>query len=378
MEKKSGLENSVTVYGKELTKKRNVVESNRVIEGCSNLTPEAQKILYTTIAMIEKDDTDFCGYVFRVVELKNLFNSSSRRFYERVEQACDTLMKAFVTIRDLDKPKNFLKLHLVKSCKYADGELQIKMDDEVASLFLQLKNNFTKVPLAHFLELRSTYSMRMLSLITSRWNVAIQSVPEEQRINFKCSFVMTLEQLHNMFLYNEVNSYSTFGNLNLRIIKPAVKELNEKSIFHIEPELIKEKRSVCAIRLRVKYSEKGRESIKQKAVESIEIPWEAEDSICQYFEEMFKIPRKDIIKLHKNYDDYALKASALSMQKYQDDFCNGEPWRELTEDDLVGIRIPIAFLRKCLKEEKYLDMLQYESLEDKKVRKEIDASFEML
>jgi plasmid replication initiation protein len=378
MEKKSGLENSVTVYGKELTKKRNVVESNRVIEGCSNLTPEAQKILYTTIAMIEKDDTDFCGYVFRVVELKNLFNSSSRRFYERVEQACDTLMKAFVTIRDLDKPKNFLKLHLVKSCKYADGELQIKMDDEVASLFLQLKNNFTKVPLAHFLELRSTYSMRMLSLIISRWNIAIQSVPEEQRINFKCSFVMTLEQLHNMFLYNEVNSYSTFGNLNLRIIKPAVKELNEKSIFHIEPELIKEKRSVCAIRLRVKYSEKGRESIKQKAVESIEIPWEAEDSICRYFEEMFKIQRKDIIKLHKSYDDYALKASALSMQKYQDDFCNGEPWRELTEDDLVGIRIPIAFLRKCLKEEKYLDMLQYESLEDKKVRKEIDALFNML
>lgn len=378
MEKKSGLENSVTVYGKELTKKRNVVESNRVIEGCSNLTPEAQKILYTTIAMIEKDDTDFCGYVFRVVELKNLFNSSSRRFYERVEQACDTLMKAFVTIRDLDKPKNFLKLHLVKSCKYADGELQIKMDDEVASLFLQLKNNFTKVPLAHFLELRSTYSMRMLSLITSRWNIAIQSVSEEERINFKCSFVMTLEQLHNMFLYNEVNSYSTFGNLNLRIIKPAVKELNEKSIFHIEPELIKEKRSVCAIRLRVKYSEKGRENIKQKAIESIDIPWEAEDSICRYFEEMFKIQRKDIIKLHKSYDDYALKASALSMQKYQDDFCNGEPWRELTEDDLVGIRIPIAFLRKCLKEEKYLDMLQYKSLEDKKVRKEIDALFEML
>ena len=378
MENKSELENSVAVYGKELTKKRNVVESNRVIEGCSNLTPEAQKILYTTIAMIEKDDTDFCGYVFRVVELKTLFNSNSQRFYERVEQACDTLMKAFVTIRDLDKPKNFLKLHLVRRCKYADGELQIKMDDEVASLFLQLKNNFTKVPLAHFLELRSTYSMRMLSLITSRWNIALQSVPEEQRVNFKCSFVMTLEQLHNMFLYNEVNSYSTFGNLNLRIIKPAVKELNEKSIFHIEPELIKEKRSVCAIRLRVKYSEKGRESIKQKAVESIEAPWDAEDSICRYFEEMFKIQRKDIIKLHKNYDDYALKASALSMQKYQDDFCNGEPWRELTEDDLVGIRIPIAFLRKCLKEEKYLDMLQYESLEDKKVRKEIDALFEML
>ena len=370
--------NAILVSEKNLTKKRNVVESNRVIEGCSNLTPEAQKILYTTIAMIEKDDTDFCGYIFKVKELKELFQSTSNRFSELVERSCDTLMKAFVTIRDLDKPKNFLKLHLVKSCKYADGELQIKMDDEVASLFLQLKNNFTKVPLAHFLELRSTYSMRMLSLITSRWNIAIQSIPEDQRINFKCSFVMTLEQLHNMFLYNEVNSYSTFGNLTLRIIKPAVKELNEKSIFHIEPELIKEKRSVCAIRLRVKYSEKGRESIKQKAVESVEMPWEAEDSICQYFEEMFKIPRKDIIKLHKSYDDYALKASALSMQKYQDDFCNGEPWRELTEDDLVGIRIPIAFLRKCLKEEKYLDMLQYETLEDKKVRKEIDALFEML
>lgn len=369
---------AILVSEKNLTKKRNVVESNRVIEGCSNLTPEAQKILYTTIAMIEKDDTDFCGYIFKVKELKELFQSTSNRFSELVERSCDTLMKAFVTIRDLDKPKNFLKLHLVKSCKYADGELQIKMDDEVASLFLQLKNNFTKVPLAHFLELRSTYSMRMLSLITSRWNIAIQSIPEDQRINFKCSFVMTLEQLHNMFLYNEVNSYSTFGNLNLRIIKPAVKELNEKSIFHIEPELIKEKRSVCAIRLRVKYSEKGRESIKQRAVDSIEMPWEAEVSICQYFEEMFKIPRKDIIKLHKSYDDYALKASALSMQKYQDDFCNGEPWRELTEDDLVGIRIPIAFLRKCLKEEKYLDMLQYESLEDKKVRKEIDVLFEML
>ena len=348
---------NLIVCGDALTKKRNVVESNRVIEGCSNLTPEAQKILYTTVAMIERDDTDFCGYTFKVKELKELFGSTSNRFYKRVEDACDTLMKAFITIRDLDKPKNFLKLHLVKSCKYSEGTLQIKMDDEVAFLFLQLKNNFTKVPLAHFLELRSTYSMRMLSLITSKWNVAINAVPAEKRTIFKHSFVMTLEQLHNMFLYNEVNSYSTFGNLNLRIIKPAVKELNEKSIFCVTTELVKEKRAVSAVRFYVQYSERGKLEQEKKTIQ---------------------IAPKEVVKLHKRFNDYELKATALSMQKYQDDFCNGEPWRELTEDDIVGIRSPIAFLRKCLQEKKYLDTLKYKSLDDKEVQKEIDSLFEMI
>ena len=369
---------NLIISGKSLVKKRNVVESNRVIEGCSNLTPEAQKILYTTIAMIEKDDTDFCGYVFKVGELKKLFNSKSNRFSELVERSCDTLMKAFITIRDLDKPKNFLKLHLVKSCKYSEGTLQIKMDDEVASLFLQLKNNFTKVPLVHFLELRSTYSMRMLSLITSKWNVAINAVPPDKRTTFKHSFVMTLEQLHNMFLYNEVNSYSTFGNLNLRIIKPAVKELNEKSIFCVTTEFVKEKRAVSAVRFYVQYSERGKLEQEKKTIESVNVPWKAEAEICSYFESMFRIAPKEVVKLHKRFNDYELKATALSMQKYQDDFCNGEPWKELTEDDIVGIRSPIAFLRKCLQEKKYLDTLKYKSLDDKEVQKEIDSLFEMI
>ena len=371
-------EKSLVVCGAALTKKRNVVESNRVIEGCSNLTPEAQKILYTTIAMIERDATDFCGYTFKVNELKDLFGSTSNRFYKRVEDASDTLMKAFVTIRDLNKPRSFLKLHLVKSCKYEDGMLQIRMDDDVAGLFLQLKSNFTKVPLAHFLELRSTYSMRMLSLITSRWNIAVNTVPENNRISFKHSFIMTLEQLHNMFLYNEVNSYSTFGNLNLRIIKPAVTELNAKSIFHIKTELIKERRSVTAVRFHVCYSERGKFEQEQRLIDNSSDLWKAEEDICGYFESMFKIEPKEIIKLHKKYADSELKAAALSMQKYQNDFCDGEPWREMTEDDVVGIRSPIAFLRKCLQGKKYLDSLGYDSLNDKKVQREIDSSFELL
>ena len=372
------MEKSLMVCDSELTKKRNVVESNRVIEGCSNLTPEAQKILYTTIAMIERDATDFCGYTFKVNELKELFGSTSNRFYKRVEDASDTLMKAFITIRDLDKPKNFLKLHLVKMCKYEDGTLQIKMDDEVAGLFLQLKNNFTKVPLAHFLELRSTYSMRMLSLITSKWNIAVNGVPESGRASFKHSFVMTLEQLHNMFLYNDVNSYSSFGNLNLRIIKPSISELNAKSIFYVDTELIKEKRSVTAVRFRVQYSERGRLEQEDRMIEAPVISWNSKNEICGYFDAMFKIPSDDIIKLHKRYNDYELKAAALSMQKYQDDFCDGEPWREMTEDDVVGMRSPIAFLKKCLHEKKYLDSLGYDSLEDKSIKDEIDSLFELL
>ena len=367
-----------------LNQKRNVVESNKMVEAYMDLNMEAQKILYTTIAMIGQDDKNFFGYTFKVSDLQKFFGSKSKRFYERVKKAIIELMQCVVVVVSEDGEK-IEPYHVVKKATYDHGELYIKLDEEIADFFLQLKKNFTKVPLNYFLELGSPKSMRVLNLVMSRWNIATGYMSANKKISFKYSFDISVNTIRHMFFYGVKNSTADFKNIKTRLLIPTVNELNEKSSFKSELSYIKRQgNTIDKVRFHVELNERGKlVELKQKGeyeTDSMYLDWREGRKICRYFQDVFQIPPKEIFKLHQKYDNHELKAAYLSLRKYLLDYSDTDFWEKPYSDDERGvIKSPIAMLTKTLQYKNYneIEELEFEG-EDMTIRTRsvIDKVFE--
>ena len=370
-----------------LKQKRNIVESNQIVEAYMDLNSEAQKILYTTIAMIGQDDKNLFGYTFKVKDLQNFFGTKTKRFYERVKDAIVKLMQCVVIVVS-DDGKKIDSYHLVKKATYNNGELYIKLDDEIGEFFLQLKKNFTKVPLNYFLELSSPKSMRMLNLIMSRWTLATGYMSINKKLIFKHSFDFPVSSLRNMFFYGTKTSTAEFKNIKAKLLVPAVKELNEKSIFKIELSYIKGcGNTIDRIRFHIELNERGKLiELKQSGkyeTDSIYTQWSDGRKICKYFEDVFQIPPNEIFKLHQQgFDNHELKAAYLSMYEYLREYSGTHYWKPPIDKEERGvIKVPIAFLKSTLKNRSYeeVEHLEIESGSKKlteKSKKLIDECFD--
>lgn len=368
-----------------LQRKRNVVESNTVVEAYMDLNADAQKILYTTIAMIGKDDKEFLGYTFQVKDLQRVFGVTSKNFYDRVKEAALRLMQCVIMISTTDKEK-FEAFHLIRKATYDKGKLSIKLDEEVSEFFLQLKSNFTQVPLEFFLELTSANSMRILNLIVSRWNIAIRNIPAKKRLDFSHSFVIDVETIRKMFFYKTNKpSMLEFKNLKAKLLEPTVREINEKSIFSVKLSYITgSKKKVEKVKFSIEYNERGKTLQLQSGSfpELIYLDWTEGRKICKYFKEVFEIPEKQIIALHDKYTDHELKAAYLSMYEYLQEYSGAHYWEVPTDKEERGvIKVPIAFLKSTLKNRSYEDLehLEIESGSKKlteKSKKLIDEYFD--
>lgn len=129
----------IIVEKDSLLRKKNVVESNQIIEAHSNLSGEAQKLLYVMVAMIGKDDKEFVEHTFKIKDLKELFNSKTKRFYELMERSVSNLLNGFITFRNPDGD-GYYKLKIVESASYVEGKgaISIKLNDVLTPFFLQL------------------------------------------------------------------------------------------------------------------------------------------------------------------------------------------------------------------------------------------------
>lgn len=368
----------IIVNKEDLMVRRHVVESNEFIEVYISLSSEAQKFLYTTISMIGKDDKELFGYTFSVKDLKTFFHNNSNTFYDRMRKAADELSASRFVIQLPDG--SFKMVAVVREITYnrRKNELYIQLEEKLSKYFLELKRNFTQVPLSDFLELSSSNSMRLLALICFKWNIAIHKVKPENRINFTCTFDFPIDNLKRMFFYNVQNSTTEFKNIKARLLTPTTNELNKKSRFNIKLSYITgPKRKVVAVRFHLSYSEKGKliQATENGSNEALFVNWRDGKEICEYFEEEFQIPPKEIYKLHQKYQDFELKATYLSMKKYMTKYSGASSWEKPENDEEEGvIHKPIAMLKGMLRTKDYSDIEELGFLN----RKATKVTFEII
>ncbi len=214
---------------------------NKFIEARYRLTLEEQRILLSLISLIQPDDEDFKDYKISVKALAELIETKHKNMYRVLNEATDRLMQRIIKIETLDEnnKRMFEKFSFISYAKYKEGEgyLIISIDKHLKPYLLQLKEQFSKVPLKHLFKLRSTYAVRLYELLKQYENTG-----------YRVDYLPDLREMLGV----EPNEYPRFDNFERRVLKQAIKEINEKTDLEVSYRKKKTGRKITHIEFEIR------------------------------------------------------------------------------------------------------------------------------
>ena len=222
-----------------------IVKANELIQKSRfNLSTQQQKIVLYLISQIKQNDDDFKLYKFRVKDFCDMCGivSDSGTLYQQLKEQIKTISDKSLWIR-LENGKETLLRWIEKP--YIDeksGTIEIKLDRDMKPYLLQLQENFTQYELAYTLRFKSKYSIRLYEYIQS---IHYDKLKEYQK-------TISVEELKKVL---GADTYKLFKDFNTRVLKTAIKEINETSEKQIKVEHIKENKKVVALKLIIKNKE---------------------------------------------------------------------------------------------------------------------------
>lgn len=212
-----------------------VVKSNHLMEARYKLNLIEQKIMLQLISKIEQHDKEFHIYTFDIKDLALSIdlNPDLKNAYRDIQQATRTLVGRVLQLYS-EKENSLLQVSWLSSAKYHynDGTVELKISEDLKPYLLQLKNRFKAYPLKYVIQFKKSYSFRFYDLLKQYENIGQRTfkVTELRRI-----------------LLIEDKEYSRFYDFERWVIKPSVKEINEKSDLKITYEKQKKGRNVESI-----------------------------------------------------------------------------------------------------------------------------------
>ena len=211
-----------------------VTKSNNLIDASYQLNVQAQKLVLACLGKVDSRDEISKEMTLTAKEYSDLMGIPNAR--RDLYKAADSLFDAVIILKD---EKEEVKLRWiqkgVKKLK-GDGAVVITWTDEVLKYISCLKNRFTTYKLRHIANLQSSHSIRLYELLM-RFNST------SERIIYLNDFKSAL---------GVTDKYPEFKILNRAVIKPSIKELNQRSGLIIKFETIRKGRSVTALRFEFK------------------------------------------------------------------------------------------------------------------------------
>ena len=222
-------------------RKNTVVKANDLIQKSRfSLSLQQQKVVLYLISQITPIDEDFKLYEFSIVEFCKVcgIDYDSGKNYADLKAAIKEIADKSVWIR-LANGKQTLVRWIEKP--YIDdnsGIVQIKLDADMKPYLLQLKENFTQYELLWTLNFKSKYTIRLYELVKSIHYHELDTYSRE----------FELEELRSML---GAETYKTYQTFKVRVLEPAIEEINQYSDKNVSYEPIKNGRSVSKIRLTI-------------------------------------------------------------------------------------------------------------------------------
>lgn len=191
-----------------------VVQSNRLIEAHYRLSLQEQRIIKWMVAQIHQDDEDFKDYTLTVKEFSELANIEKDGAYIELQNVIKSLQSHVLFI----KPPHdkLFSCNWFYYCEYGSqyGSITLKFAPELKPYLLQLKNDFTSIPLSFFFSMKCKYTPRL-------YEACFRFIDTGVRL-------ISYLDLRNL-LGLKKEEYPNFNNFKQRVLTPAVKEINIKS-----------------------------------------------------------------------------------------------------------------------------------------------------
>jgi plasmid replication initiation protein len=295
------------------------VKHNALVSGKYNLGLVEQRVMLTLISKIDStgawDGTDG-KYTIDFGEVLDFIDNKNESKRHQMMEATDNLLSKVVHIRlrDMDddlvekykkvkleegeRPLDFEKDEIqtnwvLPPLRYTFGhdELDIKIDKFLMPFLIEIKKNFTKIPLDQIMKLhRSKYSPRCFEII-SRY-------AHQGKVEIK------YQDLREM-LGIEEKAYQRFTNFRDRVLRVAVKDILENTNLNFEMKINKRGRKVVSITFdKIKKT-------KQKTAKEVVVAENQETTPDEFYEMLKPQWEADLNKrgvvLHKNYEKEGLK-----------------------------------------------------------------------
>jgi plasmid replication initiation protein len=244
-----------------MTEKNNslVKKANTLVEASYRLSTIEQKIVLTLASRIHVNDNELKVYTLSIKEFCESLGITGNNQYTRLRQTTLGLMRKAFQIQLEDDVVQVSWLSYVRYNKNK-GTVDLQFAPFLKPYLLELKRNFTTYSLDNVIKLKHSYSIRLYELVKQ-----YQTIKER---TFRLD-----DLLQKLGL--EESSYTSFGNLKLRVLTPALKELNKKTDLSLEVEQIKEGRKVVALRFIIHSKAnpfsvlEGRKTVETEGIEKV-------------------------------------------------------------------------------------------------------------
>lgn len=214
-----------------------VMANNMVLHTASNLTLNEVKLLRFFIMQTEKDDKELYQYTASVSNLAASLEISKENLYRELDKMTEHLMREVIRIPGKKKDE-WLKFHWVDVCKYENGLLTVKIADTLKPFLTDLRRDFTRYHLSDIVGVNSIYAIRIYEML-SRYIDENNQPHADVAIEISVS----IDELRRITsTQDKLERYSSF---KAKVIDTAIKEINQKSKYHVTATPYKRGRSVA-------------------------------------------------------------------------------------------------------------------------------------
>lgn len=211
------------------------------------MSVNAMKLFRLTIAQCRMNDKELYEYTFKAEELAKAFHIESRNLYRDIQAMCISMMQMVLLYGEDDSRKSWKMKHIVEECSHEEGsgEIVIKLHREMTDLLLRLKRDFTQIPIASVLLMRSKYSIRLFELLCEKMKNCLPYADTATEVT------LTLEEVRKATGTDKRKTYDKTSNLKARVLKPSLSEIEESAGWKILCYDLKKGRAVIGFRLEI-------------------------------------------------------------------------------------------------------------------------------
>lgn len=223
-----------------------VVQSYTLINGKQSLKLNSAKLVRAAIMQLEKGDSGFKPYIITVQEIAKMLNISASNTYRDIDSITDDIIKNPVEIKQNfpNGKEKWIKIPWVSRCEYnSDIGLLIRLNNDLAPLLLNLQEFMSQYSYEEIAEMRSVYSIRIFELLMSR-------ISQDMEKDKTFTIAITLQEIREAC--DCVGLYSEYSNLKLRVIDPAVADINKNTSCNVSYRGLKVSRKVVALEFSLK------------------------------------------------------------------------------------------------------------------------------
>lgn len=210
-----------------------VYQGNRLIEAKYDLTLQEKRLILFAMSKIKPEKFKVEPITFSCSELSELCGLTGESHYSELKKTTAKLMSRVFVVRNLDE-QTYTQLNWVTRSRYheKEGTVEIKFNDDLGDFLIDLKKNFTAIPLAQTLSLSSLYAIRMYELLKQYESIGKRTFSLDE---LRETLGLSKEKLIN------------YKDFRIKVLEISQRELSLKTDISFYFEEIKKSRRVTSL-----------------------------------------------------------------------------------------------------------------------------------